>query len=180
MADQDEANANILVNELDQSAYQTQSVYKGHLLDQYKLYLELADRNSGRRQAANSFFLTVNTTVLSFIGYLNLKTTASITDGFFWMVAACGMAMCYLWYRMVRSYRDLNSAKFKVIHMIEKELPLSPMDAEWEMLGRGTRSDLYLPFTHIEMAIPWFFIVLHGFVIIRSTPWKIILIKLSQ
>jgi hypothetical protein len=29
---------------------------RGHLLEQYKLYLEMADRISSRRQSANSFF----------------------------------------------------------------------------------------------------------------------------
>ena len=34
--------------------------YKEHLLEQYKLYVEMADRISGRRQTANSFFLSIN------------------------------------------------------------------------------------------------------------------------
>ena len=35
--------------------------YQNHLLEQYKLYVQMADKISERRQSANSFFLTVNT-----------------------------------------------------------------------------------------------------------------------
>ena len=85
-----------------------------------------------------------------------------------------GIAISYMWYRLIRSYRDLNSAKFKVIHQIEKKLPLSPFDAEWEAVGRGENSSLYLPFTHIEIGIPWVFLVLHMFAFYQSFPWKIL------
>jgi hypothetical protein len=34
------------------------------VLEQYKLYVEMADRLSARRALANTFFLTVNTAVL--------------------------------------------------------------------------------------------------------------------
>ena len=30
------------------------------------------------------------------------------------------------WARGIRSYREINSAKFKVIHAIERRLPLAP------------------------------------------------------
>ena len=76
-----------------------------------------------------------------------------------------------MWYRLVRSYRDLNSAKFTVIHEIEKKLPISPYDAEWEAVGRGSNSRLYLPFTHVEIFIPWVFLVLHFVVFLQSFPW---------
>ena len=51
--------------------------YKAHLLEQYKLYVEMADRISARRQTANSFFLSINTAIIALISYLNFgsKTT---------------------------------------------------------------------------------------------------------
>ena len=42
--------------------------YQSHLLEQYKLYVRMANKVSARRQAANSFFLTVNTAVIAFLG----------------------------------------------------------------------------------------------------------------
>ena len=92
--------------------------YQKHVLEIYKLYVEMADRVSGRRQSANSFFLSINTAIIALVGYLQLGNNAEAGFSLFWLVAPAGMILCYLWYRLVRSYRDLNSEKFKVIHEI--------------------------------------------------------------
>jgi hypothetical protein len=73
---------------------------------------------------------------------------------------------------LILSYKGLNTAKFNVIHAIEKRLPISPYDAEWEAVGRGENEVLYKPFTHIELNVPWVFVVLHAFVVLRTIPWK--------
>ncbi len=140
--------------------------YKPHLLEQYKLYVEMADRISARRQNINSFFLSVNTAIIALVSYINFgsKTTGS----FYWFGSLTGVVLCYIWYRLVRSYKDLNSAKFKVVHELEKELPAAPYDLEWEKVGKGKNSKLYLPFTHIEIYIPWVFLMIHVLVLVRS------------
>jgi hypothetical protein len=73
-----------------------------------------------------------------------------------------------MWYGLVRSYKDLNTAKFKVIHEMEAKLPVAPYDSEWEKVGKGKNSKLYLPFTHIEIYIPWVFFVIHAFVLFNG------------
>lgn len=140
--------------------------YKAHLLEQYKLYVEMADRISSRRQSANSFFLSVNTAIIALISYINLGYKNS--SNFYWLVSLAGMALCFTWYRLVRSYKDLNTAKFKVIHEMEAKLPVAPYDLEWEKVGKGKDSKLYLPFTHIEICIPWVFFVIHTFVLLNG------------
>ncbi|GCC10016.1 hypothetical protein IPdc08_00034 [archaeon] len=142
------------------------SNYKAHLLEQYKLYVEMADRLSSRRQSANSFFLSVNTAIIALVGYLNFGSKAS--SEFYWLVSLSGIVLCFMWYRLIRSYKDLNSAKFKVIHEIEAQLPLAPYDMEWDKVGRGKNSRLYLPFTRVEVLIPWVFLVLHVFVFLKA------------
>lgn len=87
-----------------------------------------------------------------------------------WLLAIAGIALSYLWYRLIRSYRDLNSAKFKVIHAIEKRLPLSPYDAKWEAMECGENPKLYKPVTHIEICVPWVFFALHVIAFIRTIP----------
>ena len=42
--------------------------YQSAILEQYKLYVEMADRVSARRALANTFFLTLNTAVFTAIG----------------------------------------------------------------------------------------------------------------
>mgnify|MGYP001756840187 FL=1 len=54
----------------------------------------------------------------------------------------------------MKSYRQLNSGKFKVVHEIEDMLPLAPYAAEWVALGEGKDENLYLPLTHVENWVP--------------------------
>ena len=150
-----------------EQGYESKEKYQAHLFEQYRLYVEMADRISSRRQTANSYFLSINTALLGFVGYVGTKDS----PGYLWLVAAAGITLSYLWYRLIRSYRDLNAAKFKVVHEIEKHLPLSPYDAEWEAMGRGNNPKLYKPFTHIETGVPWVFVVLHALAMLHSFPW---------
>ena len=141
--------------------------YEAHCLEIYKLYVQMADNISARRQSANSFFLTVNTAIIGIVGYV-----AGNSNQWTWIISLAGLALCYGWYRLIRSYQDINSGKFKVIHEMEKQIPLSPYYAEWEALGRGKVSKLYLPFTHIELWVPRIFGALHGIALVMSIPWS--------
>jgi len=154
--------------------------YNSHVIEIYKLYLEMADRISSRRQSANSFFLSINTAIVAIVGYVQLGKRADEAIEFYWVVGLAGVALCYTWYRLIRSYRGLNSGKFKVIHQIEKQLPLSPYDAEWEVIGRGKDSKLYLPFTRVETVVPWVFLALHLLVVVRAIPWRTIVALLTN
>jgi hypothetical protein len=159
--------------DLDKSLYRIPpdkygAEYQNHLLEQYKLYVQMADKISERRQSANSFFLTVNTALIAFLGLVaspNVGGDAGVAASpplpWVLVVSAAGVALCYSWFRLVRSYKDLNSGKFKVVHAIESRLPASPYDAEWEAVGRGEDPMLYLPFTHVEIWIPWVFAALY-------------------
>jgi len=140
--------------------------YKDHLVEQYKLFLTLTDKISDRRATANSFFLTLNSAIISAAAFSGI---ISKTDRFLVLIVGLSViTLCYLWYRIIRSYRDLNTAKFKVIHEIEKKLPLRPYNAEWEAVGRGENKKLYLPFSHIEIIVPWIFIFLYAVLIFYS------------
>ncbi len=143
-------------------------------LEMYKLCVEMADRISARRLTANSFFLTINTALVALTGYLSLANKQGLEIAQYWVIAIAGIALCYMWYRQIRSYSGLNSAKFSVIHEMEKDLPYRMFDAEWEAVGRGKNSKKYLPFTQIEMCIPWVFLLLHLTVLIKSIPWIVL------
>jgi hypothetical protein len=141
--------------------------YRIHLLEQYKQYLNMADKISDRRSAANTFFLTINTALLSAFGIANL-TSQKTSPLLFIVGSIAAIVLSYSWYRLVRAYRDLNTAKFKVVHEIENNLPIRPFEAEWEAVGRGKDKRLYYPFTHIENKVPFVFILLYVFVILYS------------
>ena len=142
--------------------------YHVHILEMYKLYVEMADKISERRQTGNSFFLTLNSAIVALVGYVNLSADdlPQNAGSLFWLVPVAGLVLCYLWYRLILSYKNLNTGKFKVIHAIERMLPLRPYDAEWTALGREKSPRFYLPFTVIEMAVPWVFFAIHLIVVV--------------
>jgi hypothetical protein len=143
--------------------------YHAHILEIYKTYVEMADNISERRQSANSFFLTLNSAIVALIGYTNL-TQVSVPGRsiYFKMIALSGIALSFLWFRLICSYRDINAGKFQVIHTIEKQLPLHPFEAEWRILEKGEKSKLYIPFTNIELFVPCVFSLIYIFVLLGS------------
>ena len=147
---------------------------KTQIIEIYKTYLQMADKISDRRQSANSYFLTINTVIVGLISYLSFGTDTKNSDPYYILVSIAGMVICYYWYRLIRSYKDLNSGKFKVVHEIENLLPISPFDDEWEKLGRGKDKSKYLPFTKIEMRVPWVFFALHFVVFLKSLILQVI------
>ena len=151
----------ILFNGLTVEQIRDSNAASGIALEQYKLYVEMADRISSRRLTANSFFLTLNSAIVTLGGYAALRFDTPLPPPIAIAASVAGSTLCIVWHRLLASYRDLNSAKFKVIHEIEKVLPLSPYDAEWQAVGRGKNRAKYLPLTHLEVTVPWVFLALH-------------------
>ncbi len=105
------------------------------VLDLYKLAVEMADRVSARRGGANSFFVSVQTAIVAALGFLTTRKPEPPT---LVLIALCavGLLSTGVWYLLLRSYRDLNTAKFDVILEIEKGLPVKVFTDEWKTLQR--------------------------------------------
>jgi hypothetical protein len=106
-----------------------------HLLEQYKLYVEMADRISNRRGQTNRFYISLLSGLLAL---LSIVVGSHIFSDFqsvvFIVVAILGLALCILWNINIRSHRQLNSGKFKVIHEMEQHLPFPCYDKEWSRI----------------------------------------------
>jgi hypothetical protein len=132
-------------------------------LDLYKLAVEMADRISSRRASANSFFLTVQTTFVAVLGI----ATPTLYHAPWWTALAVSLAGIILsgsWWLQLRSYRDLNRAKFNVINSIESALPVQLFTAEWAFLASQTsrkRSGRYRELGSFERVIPIIFAALY-------------------
>jgi drug/metabolite transporter (DMT)-like permease len=133
------------------------------ILEQYKIYVEMADRVSARRGSTNTFFLTLNTTAVTAIGLLwsgHLRESK-------WILAFLFVGLiiqCMAWFGLLRSYRQLNSAKYAVVGVLEERLPASPYwSAEWMALGAGNDPARYLPLSHLEQWIPSLFAIVYIF-----------------
>lgn len=135
--------------------------YKTHLFEQYKLYIESAEKTSDRRQNANNYFITINTALISLIG---LSFQIKCFENINWIksfLSLVGIIICIIFWYLIRSYRQLNTGKFTVIHQIEENLPLAIYKHEWEVLGEGKEKSKYYPFSHIELLIPWVFGIIY-------------------
>jgi hypothetical protein len=143
--------------------------YVDHYLEQYRIYLLIFDNLSDRRQKSNEFFLALNTAIMGIMGYFEIKTI-SASSVIFILVPLVGMAICLCWYRMILSYSQLNRAKFKVIHLLEKKLPAKLFDTEWNILGEGKDKNKYYPLSHAERLIPIIFTVLYIIIFIVNSP----------
>jgi hypothetical protein len=136
---------------------------RGQYLELYKLAVEMADRVSARRATANAFFLTVNTALLAFV--------SSGLDDMLWLVALAGIALSGTWWGLLKSYRDLNAAKFGVVTEMEKNLDAQVFDDEWKRLkekrqeGWGSR---YAEFGTVERLVPLIFGALYAAVFVGA------------
>jgi hypothetical protein len=139
----------------DAKAYQTA------VLEQYKMYVEMADRISQRRGLTNTFFLTLNTGIFAIVGvFWKDRPDAQVWWLVFPLLVVLGQ--CFAWFYLVRFYRLLNTAKYEVIGALEERMPASPYwRAEWRALGEGKDPKLYWPLSHIEKWIPILFAVLY-------------------
>ncbi len=136
-----------------------------HILEQYKLYVESAEKVSDRRNNVNTFYLTLATSITGVIGYV--KTNDLENDEYLVLgLSISAILICIYWVNLLENYRKLNSGKFTVIHEIESLLPLKLFDFEWERLGRGNDKKLYKKMSNVEKGIPFIFGALFIFVII--------------
>ncbi|MGW2392141.1 RipA family octameric membrane protein [Streptomyces lydicamycinicus] len=133
------------------------------VLDLYKLSVEMADRVSARRGTANAFFLSAQTAMVSVLG-LAQRQFAQIHWVAYLAISLAGVVMSLSWWLQLRSYRDLNAAKFSVINNIEKVLPVKMFTEEWEALKRDPLPPLrrrYAELGLVERVVPFVFAALY-------------------
>ncbi len=138
--------------------YNDKGKYQDHVLEQYKLCVEMADRISARRSAANTFFLTLNTLVVGALSICAEKFCGLSTIA----LCAAAIVLCFVWKSLIKSYQQLNTAKYAVIGEFEKRLPSSPYwSAEWNALGEGKDPRKYKPLTTVETTVPIVFMFIY-------------------
>ncbi|WP_313800989.1 hypothetical protein [Sphingobium sp.] len=138
-------------------------------LEQYKLMVEMADRVSQRRQAANSFYLSINTILVGGSAYFGggsppLKTAL--------LVSLAGVLVCRYWSRSILSYKTLNTAKFAVINDIELHLTERPFTDEWAKLDPDGDGKKHNSFYETEKFVPRVFVGVYVFQAATAIPWQ--------
>jgi hypothetical protein len=136
--------------------------------DQYKLMVESAEHNSKARERTHRFYTTVHTSLLTLLalvaGYGLLTSGLGVSNSTFpglkfldqaqgpiiVVVSILGLVLCIIWRMHLNAYRRLSTAKFKVINTIERDLPYSTFQMEWDELQRNQHIEL----TTLERAVP--------------------------
>jgi len=136
--------------------------YYDHILEQYKLYVDGANKYVELRASTNTFYLTLNTLILGIIGFGVEKLGKPIDNFLVVPFFFSALIICVSWFITLRAIRQANNAKYKVIGEFERRLPASPIwSAEWKALGEGKDAKLYVPQVNIERYIPLAFMLLY-------------------
>lgn len=130
--------------------------YDKRLFEQYKMYVDLTDRISQRRSSANSFFLTANAALLTIASWFK-----DYFGDYIYLVSAIGVILSMFWFFCIRSYGQLNSGRFTIIHQIESKLPLNLFSFEWQLLMKGKSKRTYWPLARVERIVALLFIALY-------------------
>jgi hypothetical protein len=148
-------------------------------LELYKITVEMADRVSGRRATANTFFSALNTGLAAFVSGLTAFADSRTPQQFrsigLYAICIAGVVLSIAWWSLLRSYRRLNGAKFIVIHRLEQPFQVKPFADEWDHLKRrpvveGVRRKKlrYLELGIVEQVVPLLFAAIYAGVLIAS------------
>ena len=138
-------------------------------LDLYKIMVQSSEGLVGRRQAVNTFFLTMNGALLTASGLIVQNSAGNKMGGLgVAVLAVAGAILCAAWRSLISSFGQLNRGKFQVINYIERYLKASIYAAEWEALGRGEDPKIYRSFTSREIWVPNALLALHILTIVAA------------
>ncbi len=133
---------------------------KNNLLEQYKTYVESADKISDRRINVNTFFITLNSALITVMTIFFSNTYLLL------LLAFLGIIFSILWFLNIKNYKQINSCKFDIIQQIEKYLPINLYKAEWDILTKNKSDKKYIPVSKLEMFLPFVFILIYTVIII--------------
>lgn len=137
------------------------------VLELYKLAVEMADRVSARRATANTFFFTVQAGLAVSVGAFAVDSARSEEPETLplLLAAIAGVVIAASWWLLLRSYRDLNTAKFEVITRIEHDhLPIHLFTEEWAFLREDPVKNWrqrYAELGQVESVVPLVFVALY-------------------
>ena len=124
--------------------------FNEHILEQWKTCTEMANYNSERRINSNNIYIAINAAIIAFTTFsLDYKSI---------IMSVVGIIVSILWRNTIKSYKELNKVKYRIINEMEKMLPLSPFEYEWKLINEEGK---YKRFTHLEACLPCIFIVFY-------------------
>ena len=135
--------------------------HKDELLDQYKLFQKSSEDLVERRQKISSFYISVNSALVSLLGVVMSLVSSPAKLYIMLFMCITGIILDISWLNVLDSYGKLNSAKMKVITLLEQQLPVALYDSEWRVMSDKLNNKKYVSFTSNEKKIPLIFTVVY-------------------
>lgn len=127
----------------------------------YLFYAEETAKFIERRAATSRYFLAINSALVTILG-VGLKYHPAGQPLWLVSLAAAGILVCTLWWRIVRSYSVLTGVRFDVIQNMEKRLPASPYTEEWNLIENSPKNRGYKSISAVEGRVPWVFAAIYA------------------
>lgn len=146
--------------------------YNNLLIEQYRIYVESADRTSFRRIVINLFFLVTNLFIVGIVALavsnnININNPPSptlIAIPFF-----AGIVFCYSWWKIVRFFRHHVQIKNTIVPSIERRLPSKAWLTEEYIAGQ---KGSFKPIRVLEIYMPFIFVGIYtAFFIFIQVSW---------
>ena len=128
--------------------------YHQVFLQQYKDSVASTYTVSGWRNNANQYFLGINTVIVGGLAIGNVDSTLMAVLSSF-----AGVVICMAWMGAIGSYRTLNRAKFRVINVMEQQMPMAPFEAEYHAYSNDSIKHTRL--SAWESFVPGAYIMVH-------------------
>ncbi|MFH1095159.1 MAG: hypothetical protein V1728_02995 [Candidatus Micrarchaeota archaeon] len=123
---------------------------KDGMLEQYDTLARTTSDVTAWRQGTNQFYLACASSLLGLTAYI--KDGSALSSA---VLCLLGMLLTRVWWENIQSYKQLNSAKFKVLLDIEKKLAYPAFAKEREIYKSENRQQ----FTSIEKHVPTLFLI---------------------
>ena len=145
-------------------------------LKQYEMFVETSEELVKRKQTVNSFYITLNSLIVSVIlaaftlsGEITILGSSLLPATVIACLAsAVGGIVCYSWCSILQSYADLNGSKMKIISYIETHLAYNLYDTEWQLVSKKMGNKKYKSFSVKEKFIAKLFAALYGLLFVAG------------
>lgn len=148
--------------------------------EEYKLFSELVQRLSERRQAASQTYLAVNTAAFGVLAFL-AKDAGFHGWGLVGVsvpLFLVGTIACVIWHKIVTHFREIIGWHYERLRDMEEVLPDSARvySREWERFYQAQASKKGFSFSQLEIWLPRLFIALYavyalGMIVATALGW---------
>ena len=109
---------------------------------QYGSMIASIENLDERRQTINTVYTTINTALIALItaslslvaNYFSSIVGLVVALSTLIIIPAVGCVICYFWYRNLLRFKNLRTAKFDTLDIIESYLPMNINKVEWQVL----------------------------------------------